>query len=156
MDPFYRCLVRGEIQHQIKFTASSSQVASIRYNIEPFFFSSSLNWIPSRFQEDVRPKEGDRKLSTQVQDLGLKPSIDVTITLTFLSAMDDPSSNLNLSLSQSMNLDLEPSTVIDTQAPLRLETSQYFFLSFNARHNLVIFVRQQNLIPRPPFHPHGP
>ncbi|KAG1756101.1 hypothetical protein EDB19DRAFT_1664722, partial [Suillus lakei] len=22
-----------------------------RYNIEPFFFSSSANWIPSRYQE---------------------------------------------------------------------------------------------------------
>lgn len=32
-----------------------------RYNIEPFFFSSSLNWIPSRFQEDIQPKKGDRK-----------------------------------------------------------------------------------------------
>jgi hypothetical protein len=31
-----------------------------RYNIEPFFFSSSLNWIPSRFQSDVREGTGDR------------------------------------------------------------------------------------------------
>ncbi|KAF9239341.1 hypothetical protein BU15DRAFT_62087 [Melanogaster broomeanus] len=30
-----------------------------RYNIEPFFFSSSANWIPSRYQEDPKPQEGD-------------------------------------------------------------------------------------------------
>lgn len=39
----------------IKLTAVIS-----RYDIEPFFFSSSLNWIPSRFQEDARPNTGDR------------------------------------------------------------------------------------------------
>lgn len=33
-----------------------------RYNIEPFYFSSALNKIPSRYQEDVQPKEGDREL----------------------------------------------------------------------------------------------
>jgi hypothetical protein len=36
---------------------------STSFNIEPFFFSSSLNWIPSRFQEEVRAGEKDRKLS---------------------------------------------------------------------------------------------
>ena len=33
-----------------------------RYNIEPFFWSSSLNWIPSHFQEEIQPDIGDRKL----------------------------------------------------------------------------------------------
>jgi len=33
-----------------------------RYNIEPFFWSSSLSWIPSRFQEEIQPGIGDRKL----------------------------------------------------------------------------------------------
>ena len=32
----------------------------LRYNIEPFFWSSSLNWIPSRFQEEIQPEIGDR------------------------------------------------------------------------------------------------
>ena len=35
-----------------------------RYNIEPFFFSSSLNWIPSRFQSDAREGVGDRMYLT--------------------------------------------------------------------------------------------
>ena len=33
----------------------------LRYNIEPFFWSSSFNWIPSQFQDDVRPGIGDRE-----------------------------------------------------------------------------------------------
>ncbi|KAL0563537.1 hypothetical protein V5O48_018530, partial [Marasmius crinis-equi] len=48
------------------------QMLGTRYNIEPFFFSSSLSWIPSRFQEEVRPNKGDH----------------ITITLTFLRTMD--------------------------------------------------------------------
>ncbi|KAG2749744.1 hypothetical protein P692DRAFT_201712546, partial [Suillus brevipes Sb2] len=30
-----------------------------KYNIEPFFFSSSANWIPSRYREEVQHKKGD-------------------------------------------------------------------------------------------------
>lgn len=44
------------------------------YNIEPFFFSSSLNWIPSRYQEELRPTKGDH----------------ITIILTFLRKVDIP------------------------------------------------------------------
>jgi hypothetical protein len=40
------------------------QMLGTKYNIEPFFFSSSFNWIPSRYQEDIRPGQGDRE--TQV------------------------------------------------------------------------------------------
>ena len=36
-----------------------------RYKIEPFFFSSSLNWIPSRYQEDLRPHQSDRAYHAQ-------------------------------------------------------------------------------------------
>ncbi|SJL10696.1 uncharacterized protein ARMOST_14088 [Armillaria ostoyae] len=39
------------------------------YNIEPFFFSSSLSWTPSRFQEEVQPGRGDRKGCALVLDL---------------------------------------------------------------------------------------
>ncbi|KAG1727015.1 hypothetical protein EDB19DRAFT_1751139 [Suillus lakei] len=35
------------------------QMLGTRYNIEPFFFTSSLNWIPSRYQEEVIKKKGD-------------------------------------------------------------------------------------------------
>ena len=36
---------------------------AFRFNIEPFYFSSSLNWIPSRFQEEIKEDVGDRKHS---------------------------------------------------------------------------------------------
>ncbi|PBK66955.1 hypothetical protein ARMSODRAFT_1020926 [Armillaria solidipes] len=48
------------------------QMLGTIYNIEPFFFSSSLSWIPSRFQEEVQPGRGDH----------------ITITLTFLKTVD--------------------------------------------------------------------
>ncbi|KAG2739699.1 hypothetical protein P692DRAFT_201360173 [Suillus brevipes Sb2] len=35
------------------------QMLGTRYNIEPCFFTSSLNWIPSRYQEEVVKKKGD-------------------------------------------------------------------------------------------------
>lgn len=47
------------------------QMLGTKYNIEPFFFSSSLNWIPSRFQEEVKSTVGDH----------------ITITMTFLRSM---------------------------------------------------------------------
>ncbi|KAK0219642.1 hypothetical protein EDD85DRAFT_780368 [Armillaria nabsnona] len=37
------------------------QMLGADYNIESFFFSSSLSWIPSRFQEEVQPGRGDRE-----------------------------------------------------------------------------------------------
>ncbi|KAK0230350.1 cora-like Mg2+ transporter protein-domain-containing protein [Armillaria fumosa] len=37
------------------------QMLGTTYNIEPFFFSSSLSWIPSRFQEEVQPGRGDHR-----------------------------------------------------------------------------------------------
>ncbi|KAF6751710.1 hypothetical protein DFP72DRAFT_1172115 [Ephemerocybe angulata] len=47
------------------------QMLGAKYNIEPFYFSSSLNWIPSRFQSAVKNGFGDH----------------MTITLTFLRSM---------------------------------------------------------------------
>jgi len=35
-----------------------------RHNIEPFFFTSSINWIPSRYQEAPIHGEGDRESRT--------------------------------------------------------------------------------------------
>lgn len=34
-----------------------------RYNIEPFFFSSSTNWIPSRYRENLIQNQSDREQS---------------------------------------------------------------------------------------------
>ncbi|KAJ7031642.1 hypothetical protein C8F04DRAFT_1110130 [Mycena alexandri] len=89
------------------------------YNIEPFFFSSSLGWIPSRYQEEVRPKQGDH----------------ITITLTFLRTLDHPrASSLHTFLSDSASstmtshYDLQADQVIDTQAPLFLYSSDHYLI----------------------------
>ena len=79
-----------------------------RYNIEPFFFSSSLNLIPSRFQEEVKPGEGDREFLRNFCLLLpiLTQSKDITITLTFLRSVAVGDSN---DASQSSPATLTPS-----------------------------------------------
>ncbi|KAJ7788296.1 hypothetical protein B0H14DRAFT_2949200 [Mycena olivaceomarginata] len=96
-----------------------------RYNIEPFFFSSSLGWIPSRYQEDSQPGQGDH----------------ITITLTFLRPLNRPKA-LSLhtypsSASSTINsqFDLQEGQVIDIQAPLFLHSSNdYLILDLLAVH----------------------
>ncbi|KAH9474784.1 hypothetical protein JR316_0013249 [Psilocybe cubensis] len=100
------------------------QMLGTRYNIEPFFFSSSLNWIPSRYQEEVRPGEGDH----------------ITITLTFVrSIANDENANFRISSQHAMEssptlTDQEGRSsrkpgiqlahqMIDTHAPLALESN---------------------------------
>lgn len=55
-------------------TGPIMQMLGTKYNIEPFFFSSSFGWIPSRYQESPVSKQSDH----------------VTITLTFIHCIDDP------------------------------------------------------------------
>ena len=47
--------------YSILLSSSTYQRITFRYNIEPFFWSSSLNWIPSRFQEEIKENVGDRE-----------------------------------------------------------------------------------------------
>ncbi|KIL56903.1 hypothetical protein M378DRAFT_172312 [Amanita muscaria Koide BX008] len=82
-----------------------------KYNIEPFFFSSSLNWIPSRFQEDSREGIGDH----------------ITITLPFIQVVpgelvphiDSPSSLEGFEDVRSTGHHHLVTERIDTRAPLR-------------------------------------
>ncbi|KAF8153211.1 hypothetical protein B0H34DRAFT_722645 [Crassisporium funariophilum] len=90
------------------------QMLGARYNIEPFFFSSSLNWIPSRYEEEVRPGVGDH----------------ITITLTFLRSVANNDairlSAVSPYASSSTTLasrDILVEQMIDTQAPLNLHSS---------------------------------
>ncbi|KAH7905719.1 hypothetical protein BJ138DRAFT_1164230, partial [Hygrophoropsis aurantiaca] len=70
------------------------RILGTRYNIEPFFFSSSMNWIPSHYQEDP-DYEGDH----------------ITIILPFIRVATDPEPSPAI-----LN-------VIDTQRPLRLSST---------------------------------
>ncbi|KAG2071272.1 hypothetical protein BDR04DRAFT_1098684 [Suillus decipiens] len=59
-DAFWEILQRkrpGNIRVRSIFV---DDLTSPRYDIEPFFFTSSINWIPSRYQEAPTHKEGDR------------------------------------------------------------------------------------------------
>jgi hypothetical protein len=51
------------------------QMLGTKHNIEPFFFSSSLNWIPSRFQSQVKHGQGDRKFFIVVLFFFLLPTL---------------------------------------------------------------------------------
>ncbi|KAJ7216584.1 hypothetical protein GGX14DRAFT_442105 [Mycena pura] len=95
------------------------QMLGARYNIEPFFFSSSLNWIPSRYEEAIQTNQGDR--------------MDKIILSTFLI------SKYQILLSHSHSFGrwtiLTPNQVIDTQAPLFLHSSDsYLILDLLAVH----------------------
>ncbi|KAG9226602.1 hypothetical protein CCMSSC00406_0006173 [Pleurotus cornucopiae] len=106
------------------------QMLGARYNIEPFFFSSSINWIPARYQEEVRPRRGDH----------------ITISLTFLTTAPNPLKN-HRTRRQGTGRSIDPTfydsvtatpktsrtsldsapfneeeQVIDTQAPLAVRT----------------------------------
>ncbi|KAI3608815.1 hypothetical protein WG66_003813 [Moniliophthora roreri] len=97
------------------------QMLGTRYNIEPFFFSSSLCWIPSRFQEEVKPGKGDH----------------ITITLTFLRTMDTylPSAASSTSSTVTEHAYWNDD-VINTQAPLYLSSGDgcYLILDLLAVH----------------------
>ncbi|TFK31606.1 hypothetical protein BDQ12DRAFT_707942 [Crucibulum laeve] len=90
------------------------QMLGTKYTIEPFFFSSSLGWIPSRYQENVVPGVSDH----------------ITITLTFIRPTQNPatapsSSDASQHTTSTISrvADLPSDLVIDTQAPLHLCSS---------------------------------
>ncbi|KAG1767127.1 hypothetical protein EDD22DRAFT_950237 [Suillus occidentalis] len=118
------------------------QMLGTRYNIEPFFFSSSLNWIPSHYQEELRPGKGDH----------------ITITLPFMRTMQNPvtrppspttpgsvGSTLSQHISTGMSFSLvlrplfakvfqDEHQIIDTQAALSLSCGNILLLDLLAIH----------------------
>jgi len=48
-------------KYGVSFACLLTLMAISRYNIEPFFFTSSANWIPSRYKEAPIHGQGDRK-----------------------------------------------------------------------------------------------
>lgn len=94
------------------------QMLGARFNIEPFFFSSSLKWIPSRFQEEIKRDEGDH----------------ITITLPFIKGSHE------LQFKKPQYAFPSASTLIgtqhiDTQSPLYLShTKTYLALDLISVH----------------------
>ncbi|KAG1887394.1 cora-like Mg2+ transporter protein-domain-containing protein [Suillus fuscotomentosus] len=94
-------------------TSPVLRMLGTRYNIEPFFFTSSLNWIPSRYQEAPRHGEGDH----------------VTITLPFLRSQQKSQSPTD-----PKPLDSKTNTPIDIQAPFSTGGGHMFFIDLLAIH----------------------
>ncbi|KAF8873989.1 hypothetical protein BD779DRAFT_1568105 [Infundibulicybe gibba] len=92
------------------------QMLGTKYTIEPFFFSSSLNWIPSRYQESITENCGDH----------------VTVTLSFLRVIPNPTtvpmSPDTLTSHVGKGLQRAGTVTIDTQAPLILRSNQRMLL----------------------------
>ncbi|KAF8463036.1 hypothetical protein JB92DRAFT_3136636 [Gautieria morchelliformis] len=109
------------------------QMLGTRYNVEPFFWTSSVNWIPSRYQENVQPKKGDH----------------ITITLKFPRAARLDTSSLNAS---HPALDGK----IDTQRPLPLlssdepDRSRILILDLLALHMVRMSAKSSTIIS---YHP---
>ncbi|KAG0709142.1 hypothetical protein DFH29DRAFT_216037 [Suillus ampliporus] len=83
-----------------------------RYNIEPFFFSSSTNWIPSRYQEEVELGQGDH----------------ITVTLPFVRTPKKRQTVLPPSSS------LGRKSTIDVLAPLHLHDENVLLIDLLAVH----------------------
>ncbi|KAJ7243019.1 hypothetical protein C8J57DRAFT_1726174 [Mycena rebaudengoi] len=97
------------------------QMLGTKYNIEPFFFSSSLNWIPSRYQEGVGLGSGASN------------GDHITITLTFIRSMQNPTTvppslPSGYSYNNTVRTLESADQVIDTQAPLALSSSDHILL----------------------------
>jgi len=108
-----------------------TETSDPRFNIEPFFFSSSLNWIPSRYQEDVRQSQGDRECPPlPINGLYIIKIIlpDITITLTFLRTMENPMTAPSTPTTGgdffAQMISRAGTATIDPQAPLVLRSSE--------------------------------
>ncbi|KAF5325049.1 hypothetical protein D9619_009601 [Psilocybe cf. subviscida] len=120
----WRTLVPDGIRVRAMFIENMSgpilQMLGAKFNLEPFFWSSSLSWIPSRFQEEIQPGIGDH----------------ITITLTFLRSMSNHDAiQLNAAIGKSTdNLLSAPtllgSQMIDPHAPLVLHSSKLLINGF--------------------------
>lgn len=90
-----------------------------KYKIEPFFFTSAINWIPCRYQEAPHHREGDH----------------ITIILPFLR----PRQKSKSPPTNSLPIDPEPwgfvtNTPIDIQAPVSTSDGRMLFIDLLAIH----------------------
>ena len=183
---FCKCLELGKSLCMSIYVAVLLTCAR-RYNIEPFFFSSSLNWIPSRYQACVpihhHPIICLSLLCRKIPSLKMeivrpylvqitKPILtstlfsDITVTLTFLRSVDQPSatdppdwstvSSKSVSKGGASSRSPLPTwftisdqfadiEAIDTHAPLFLRSSKSSFIRLKSGEcvMLMLVVRRQ-------------
>ena len=128
--PFGTCFTNGWDQvgvEGISFVPWANSTVE-RYNVEPFFWSSSLGWIPSRYQESVVPGVGDRQYRVCLcPKAPLISYTDITIVLKFMRTMQhDMQSPFSIMLEQKYRIQAGQS--IDVHAPLFLRSSQCYSL----------------------------
>ncbi|KAH0579219.1 hypothetical protein H2248_003369 [Termitomyces sp. 'cryptogamus'] len=119
------------------------QMLGTKYYIEPFYFSSSIGWIPSRYQEQVISNHSDH----------------ITISLTFIRTMPNPtpvSSTSSLTASSMSHLPVLPNTdqVIDAQAPLFIRSSDRILLPDLLALHMVRSHNSSTIISYHPGHEH--
>ncbi|KAI9568122.1 hypothetical protein HD554DRAFT_822481 [Boletus coccyginus] len=107
-------------------TLSVLQILGARYDIEPFFFASSANWIPSRYQENPHPKQGDH----------------ITVVLPFIRTVNNqeervsptPSNETQYPPGKGLVPFTDTKQTIDTQAPLVLSEKKILLQDLLAIH----------------------
>lgn len=119
-DEFWSQL-QGEVRKNVRVRAlfvdnlseSVLKMLGTKYNIEPFFFSSSTNWIPSRYQEEVRHGDGDH----------------ITVILPFIRITDSEKQRKMFPL-------MKPSEkrTIDVMSPLHLHGDHVLLIDLLAIH----------------------
>ncbi|KAG9311749.1 hypothetical protein JVU11DRAFT_7992 [Chiua virens] len=106
------------------------QMLGAKYDIEPFFFASSANWIPSRYQENPHHAQGDH----------------ITVVLPFIRTVNNrqeansptPSSDTQYTekgdSGDSIQAITDEKQIIDTQAPLILSDKKILLQDLLAIH----------------------
>ncbi|KAG0699510.1 hypothetical protein DFH29DRAFT_44556 [Suillus ampliporus] len=104
-------------------TSPVLRMLGTKYNVEPFFFTSSINWIPSRYQEAPTHGEGDH----------------ITITLPFVRALrgSQPSSASPTPSDPAPHTPISSQSAgsrINTQAPYHMGEGGMLFIDLLAIH----------------------
>ncbi|KAF8553819.1 hypothetical protein OG21DRAFT_1522884 [Imleria badia] len=107
-------------------TLNVLQILGARYDIEPFFFASSANWIPSRYQENPHDAKGDH----------------ITVVLPFIRTVNNEQERFSPTPSNETRYPPEkgPAPITDTkqtintQAPLVLSDKKILLQDLLAIH----------------------
>ncbi|KAH0826404.1 hypothetical protein J3R83DRAFT_5376 [Lanmaoa asiatica] len=117
------------------------QMLGTKYDVEPFFFSSSTNWIPSRYQESLLPKQSDH----------------ITVVLPFIRVIDRTAAGPIPLRLQPKGQESLPSLqegmydqIIDTQSPLYLNSCDKYILQDLLSVHMVRAVQTSTIIS---YHP---
>ncbi|KAG1861110.1 hypothetical protein DFJ58DRAFT_873299 [Suillus subalutaceus] len=106
--------VRENVRVRALFVDNMSEsvlkMLGTKYNIEPFFFASSINWIPSRYREEVQHGVGDH----------------ITVILPFIRTTEKKTKTHSSLTGMKRN---ERKNTIDVMLPLHLHGNPYLLLS---------------------------